>query len=299
MSDTASLSRTSVTPSNGRRPAFVPGPRAAGYGCRMRICVWNVNSARTRLERMAGLLERHDVDVLAVQETKCRDHQFPAARFEELGYRVAHHGLNQWNGVAIISRVGLDDVVTGFPGQPGFTKDQELEQLAEARHIAATCGGVRVHSVYVPNGREVGDPHYDYKLRFLEALRDAGKTLLDDDPAHKAMIGGDFNIAPRDEDVWDMAFFEGKTHVTPPERAAFEALQEAGFRDVTREHTEGQWTYWDYQQLRFQKRQGMGIDFQLATPALAETVTGAFIDREERKGKGASDHAPVIVDYDV
>ena len=299
MSDTASLSRTSVTPSNGRRPAFVPGPRAAGYGCRMRICVWNVNSARTRLERMAGLLERHDVDVLAVQETKCRDHQFPAARFEELGYRVAHHGLNQWNGVAIISRVGLDDVVTGFPGQPGFTKDQELEQLAEARHIAATCGGVRVHSVYVPNGREVGDPHYDYKLRFLEALRDAGKTLLDDDPAHKAMIGGDFNIAPRDEDVWDMAFFEGKTHVTPPERAAFEALQEAGFRDVTREHTEGQWTYWDYQQLRFQKRQGMRIDFQLATPALAETVTGAFIDREERKGKGASDHAPVIVDYDV
>lgn len=180
----------------------------------MRICVWNVNSARTRLERMAGLLERHDVDVLAVQETKCRDHQFPAARFEELGYRVAHHGLNQWNGVAIISRVGLDDVVTGFPGQPGFTKDQKVEQLAEARHIAATCGGVRVHSVYVPNGREVGDPHYDYKLRFLEALRDAGKASLDDDPAHKAMIGGDFNIAPRDEDVWDMAFFEGKTHVT-------------------------------------------------------------------------------------
>ncbi|KKO82712.1 exodeoxyribonuclease III [Corynebacterium xerosis] len=265
----------------------------------MRICVWNVNSARTRLERMAGLLERHDVDVLAVQETKCRDHQFPAARFEELGYRVAHHGLNQWNGVAIISRVGLDDVVTGFPGQPGFTKDQKVEQLAEARHIAATCGGVRVHSVYVPNGREVGDPHYDYKLRFLEALRDAGKASLDDDPAHKAMIGGDFNIAPRDEDVWDMAFFEGKTHVTPPERAAFEALQEAGFRDVTREHTEDQWTYWDYQQLRFQKRQGMRIDFQLATPALAETVTGAFIDREERKGKGASDHAPVIVDYDV
>ena len=265
----------------------------------MRICVWNVNSARTRLERMAGLLERHDVDVLAVQETKCRDHQFPAARFEELGYRVAHHGLNQWNGVAIISRVGLDDVVTGFPGQPGFTKDQELEQLAEARHIAATCGGVRVHSVYVPNGREVGDPHYDYKLRFLEALRDAGKASLDDDPAHKAMIGGDFNIAPRDEDVWDMAFFEGKTHVTGPERAAFGALQEAGFRDVTRPWTEGQWTYWDYQQLRFQKRQGMRIDFQLATPALAETVTGAFIDREERKGKGASDHAPVIVDYDV
>lgn len=265
----------------------------------MRICVWNVNSARTRLERMAGLLERHDVDVLAVQETKCRDHQFPAARFEELGYRVAHHGLNQWNGVAIISRVGLDDVVTGFPGQPGFTKDQKLEQLPEARHIAATCGGVRVHSVYVPNGREIGDPHYDYKLRFLEALRDAGKASLDDDPAHKAMIGGDFNIAPRDEDVWDMAFFEGKTHVTGPERAAFEALQEAGFRDVTRPWTEGQWTYWDYQQLRFQKRQGMRIDFQLATPALAETVTGAFIDREERKGKGASDHAPVIVDYDV
>lgn len=265
----------------------------------MRICVWNVNSARTRLERMVGVLERHAIDVLAVQETKCRDDQFPAARFEELGYEVAHHGLNQWNGVAIISRVGIEDVEVGFPGQPGFTKDQELEQLAEARHIAATCGGVRVHSVYVPNGRAVGDPHYDYKLRFLEALRDAGRAALDDDPAHKAMIGGDFNIAPRDEDVWDMAFFEGKTHVTGPERAAFDALQEAGFRDVTRPHTEGEWTYWDYQQLRFQKRQGMRIDFQLASPALADAVTGAFIDREERKGKGASDHAPVVVDYDV
>lgn len=272
---------------------------AAGTVVRMRICVWNVNSARTRLDRMIGVLQRHDVDVMAVQETKCRDDQFPAAAFEELGYEVAHHGLNQWNGVAILSRVGLSDVVTGFPGQPGFTKDQEAEQLAEARHIAATCNGVRVHSVYVPNGREIGDPHYDYKLRFLEALRMDALERLEAEDGHLAMIGGDFNIAPLDEDVWDMAFFEGKTHVTPPERAAFEALQESGFRDVTRRFTEGEWTYWDYQQLRFQKRQGMRIDFQLASPALAAKATGAFIDREERKGKGASDHAPVIVDYDV
>lgn len=265
----------------------------------MRICVWNVNSARTRLDRMIGVLQRHDIDVMAVQETKCRDDQFPGAAFEELGYEVAHHGLNQWNGVAILSRVGLEDVTTGFPGQPGFTKDQEAEQLAEARHIAATCNGVRVHSVYVPNGREIDDPHYGYKLRFLEALRVAGMDTLASDDGHLAMIGGDFNIAPRDEDVWDMSFFEGKTHVTPPERDAFRALEDAGFRDVTRQYTEGEWTYWDYQQLRFQKRQGMRIDFQLASPALAAKATAAFIDREERKGKGASDHAPVIVDYDV
>ena len=281
---------------NARRAGVVPPP---GTVIGMRICVWNVNSARTRLDRMIGVLQRHDVDVMAVQETKCRDDQFPSAAFEELGYEVAHHGLNQWNGVAILSRVGLSDVVTGFPGQPGFTKDQEAEQLAEARHIAATCGGVRVHSVYVPNGREIGDPHYDYKLRFLEALRKDALERLEAEDGHLAMIGGDFNIAPLDEDVWDMSFFEGKTHVTPPERAAFEALQDSGFRDVTRRFTEGEWTYWDYQQLRFQKRQGMRIDFQLASPALAAKASHAFIDREERKGKGASDHAPVIVDYDV
>ncbi|MEJ6020295.1 exodeoxyribonuclease III [Corynebacterium sp. H113] len=265
----------------------------------MRICVWNVNSARTRVTRMAEVLQRHEIDVMAVQETKCKDNQFPTEVFTDLGYEVAHHGLNQWNGVAILSRVGIDDVTVGFPDQPGFHKDPAEEQALEARHIAATCGGVRVHSVYVPNGREIDDPHFTYKLDFLARLRAACIASLDDDPSLKAMVGGDFNIAPLDEDVWDMAAFEGKTHVTPAERAAFQSLQDTGFKDVTRQFTEGEWTYWDYQKLRFQKRQGMRIDFQLASPALAETTTGAFIDREERKGKGASDHAPVIVDYSL
>lgn len=267
--------------------------------CLMRICTWNVNSARTRIDRIAAVLERHSIDVLAMQETKCKDAQFPGDRLEEMGYEIAHFGLNQWNGVAIASRVGLEDVATSFADQPGFTKDQEAEQLLEARHIAATCGGVRVHSLYVPNGREINDPHFDYKLRFLEALRTAGVASLEANPELKAAYVGDFNIAPLDEDVWDMAAFEGKTHVTEPEREAFRALEAAGWTDVTRAYTEGEWTYWDYQKLRFQKREGMRIDFQLATPALSATVTNAFIDREERKGKGASDHAPVIVDYDV
>lgn len=265
----------------------------------MRILTWNVNSARTRIDRILGVLQRHDVDVAALQETKCRDDQFPAERLIEAGYEVAHHGLNQWNGVAIVSRVGLDSVTRGFPGQPGFAKDPDAEQPLEARHIAATCGGVRVHSLYVPNGREIGDPHFRYKLDFLAALREAAAADLAADPGLRAALVGDFNIAPRDEDVWDMAEFEGATHVTPEERAAFAALVDAGFAEVTREHTEGEWTYWDYQRLRFQKRQGMRIDFQLASPALAATVAGATIDREERKGKGASDHAPVLVDYRV
>lgn len=265
----------------------------------MRICVWNVNSARTRLERMTEFLRRNDIDVLAVQETKCRDDQFPAAAFEDLGYEVAHHGLNQWNGVAIISRVGLADVQVGFPGQPGFNKDTDAEQKLEARHIAATCRGVRVHSVYVPNGREITDPHFEYKLEFLENLRQDIFATLESDPEAKFMIGGDFNIAPTDADVWDMGFFAGKTHVTPPERAAFFALEQAGMKEVTRQLTPGQWTYWDYKGGRFFKDEGMRIDFQLASPALASTATTGFIDIEERQGKGASDHAPVVVDYSV
>ncbi|MDO5029817.1 MAG: exodeoxyribonuclease III [Corynebacterium sp.] len=265
----------------------------------MRICVWNVNSARTRLERMVEALRRNDIDVLAVQETKCKDDQFPTAAFEEIGYQVAHHGFNQWNGVAIISRVGLADVQAGFPGQPGFSKDDEAAPTVEARHIAATCGGVRVHSLYIPNGRDITDPHFEYKLEFLEQLRQHIYATLDDDPDATFMMGGDFNIAPTDGDVWSMAAFEGKTHVTPPERAAFYALEQAGMQEVTRQFTPNQWTYWDYKGGRFFKDEGMRIDFQLASPALAATATGGFIDIEERQGKGASDHAPVIVDYDI
>ncbi|GLY13835.1 putative exodeoxyribonuclease III protein XthA [Kineosporia sp. NBRC 101677] len=247
---------------------------------------------RARVDRAVAWLERSDVDVLAVQETKCKDEQFPTARFEEIGYQVAHLGHSQWNGVALISRVGIDDVQHGFPGMPTWGDPA----VAEARAIGAVCGGVRVWSLYVPNGRTLEDPHLQYKLQWLEALRAAGQDWLAADPQAQVALVGDWNVAPRDEDVWDMAAFEGSTHVSQPERDAFNGVVDAGFADVVRPHTEGAYTYWDYTQLRFPKRQGMRIDFVLASPALSARVKTAAIDREERKGKGASDHAPVIVE---
>lgn len=263
----------------------------------MRIVNWNVNSVRTRAERVVGFLHRHDVDVLAMQETKCSDDKFPYLAFEEAGYEVAHMGLSQWNGVAIASRVGLADVDKHFPGQPGFDKDPSQPQDVEARAIGATCNGVKVWSLYVPNGREIADPHYDYKLRWLYNLKFHIADTLREDPSHRAVYLGDFNVAPLDIDVWDPAFFEGKTHVTEPERQAFDGLIDVGLTEVTRPLTAERFTYWDYKSLRFQKGEGMRIDFQLATPALAGQTRAAFVDIEERAGKGASDHAPVVVDY--
>ncbi|WP_025253643.1 exodeoxyribonuclease III [Corynebacterium vitaeruminis] len=255
----------------------------------MRIVNWNVNSMRTRVERVQAFLTRHDVDVLAVQETKCKDEQFPYLAFEELGYEVAHFGLNQWNGVAIISRVGIEDVATSFPGQPGFNKDPGKKQAIEARALGATCGGVRVWSLYVPNGREIADPHYDYKLRWLYAL----SCYVGAAPDERMVLLGDYNIAPRDQDVWDIRAFEGKTHVTEPERQAFESLLDAGL-DIT-SPLEG-YSYWDYKGGRFQRGQGMLIDFQLSRGL---RPTNSFIDVDERRGTGASDHAPVVVDYEL
>ncbi|MGY2001415.1 exodeoxyribonuclease III [Blastococcus sp. SYSU DS1024] len=260
----------------------------------MRLATWNVNSIRTRADRVAAFLERHDVDVLAMQETKCRDDQFPEARFTDLGYEVAHVGYSQWNGVSILSRVGLEDVTVGFPGQPCWGE----ETTCEARALAATCAGVRVWSLYVPNGRTLADPHYTYKLEWLAALRDTAAGWLAEDPAAQVALVGDWNIAPQDDDVWDMSVFSQSTHVSAPERAAFQAVVDAGYADVVRPHAPGPgvYTYWDYTQLRFPRREGMRIDFVLGSPALAARVGGAFIDRDERKGKGASDHAPVVVD---
>jgi exodeoxyribonuclease III len=262
----------------------------------VRIATWNVNSIRSRIDRVVDVLERHDLDVLLLQETKCRDDQFPTMPLAAAGYEVAMHGLNQWNGVAIVSRVGLEDASVGFPGMPAFGEPP----VEEARALGATCGGVRVWSLYVPNGREVGHPHYTYKLDWLARLRDNAAGWLAEDPSAQILLAGDWNIAPVDEDVWDIALFEGKTHVTDPERAAFRAVVDAGFTDVVRPFAPGPgtYTYWDYTQLRFPKKQGMRIDFALASPALADRVTDASIDREERKGKGASDHAPVIVTLD-
>ena len=260
----------------------------------MRLATWNVNSVRSRIDRVEAFLQRHDIDVLALQETKARDDQWPTMGLESLGYEVAAHGLNQWNGVAVVSRVGLADVELGFPGMPEFGDPP----VAEARAIGATCGGVRIWSLYVPNGRAVGDPHLEYKLRWLAALKEAAASAMQREPDLPTALAGDWNIAPQDEDVWDMAVFARSTHVTPPERAAFQAFLDAGFADVVRPHTPGPggYTYWDYYRQRFERNKGMRIDFVLGSPALQARVTGAFVDREERAGKGSSDHAPVVVE---
>jgi exodeoxyribonuclease-3 len=263
----------------------------------MRIASWNINSVRARLDRVLAYLSDRQIDVLALQETKVKDAIFPATPFEEAGYEVAHFGLSQWNGVALVSRVGIGDVRTSFHGQPGFCKTGEAPGL-EARAIGGDCGGVTVWSLYVPHGRAQGDPHMAYKLRFLRALADDAVRWLRDDPLAQVALVGDFNVAPLDTDVWDPAVFEGQTHTSVEERAAFGALAEAGFREVTRDlvPAEHAYTFWDYQQLRFPKDQGMRIDFAYCSPALAARVTGVRIARDQRKGRGASDHVPVELD---
>ena len=257
----------------------------------MRIATWNVNSLRSRIDRVEAFLRRHDVDVLAVQETKAREEQLPLMGLSAMGYDVASVGYSQWNGVAVISRVGIEDVEIGFRGMPTWGDPAE----AEARAIGVTCGGARVWSLYVPNGRKVDDPHYVYKLEWLARLREAARAMTGD-----VALVGDWNIAPQDEDVYDMAAFAKDTHVTPPERAAFHAFVEDGWTDVVRPHTPGPdvFTYWDYYRQRFERNRGMRIDFVLGNPGFARRVTGAFIDRDERAGTGASDHAPVLVDLD-
>lgn len=254
----------------------------------MRIATWNVNSVRTRAERIGAFLTRGDIDVLCMQETKCADDKFPYSAFNALGYDVAHVGYNQWNGVAIASRVGLENVRHEFDRQPAFAKTGE--PVREARAVGAVCGGVDVWSLYVPNGREIGDPHYDYKLEFLWRLADVVQ------PSAHQVLCGDFNIAPRDTNVWDVSFFEGRTHVTEPERAAFQMLLEAGLTQVKHEEP---YSFWDYKSARFQRNQGMLIDFLLATAPLADGFERAWVDVEERSGKGASDHAPVIAQFDT
>ncbi len=266
----------------------------------MRLATWNVNSLRSRLDRVLEWLEASDIDILALQETKVANDAFPAMAFEAVGYEVAHHGLDQWNGVAVASRVGLTDVTVGFPGMPSWGNPPR----AEARALGVTCAGVRVWSLYVPNGRALDDPHLAYKLTWLDALCEAGSVWLAEAPGTPVALVGDFNIAPTDDDVWDPEFFADKTHTSPSERAAFTALVDAGFSDVVRPHTAapGTFTYWDYQQLRFPKKQGMRIDFVLGSPELASRVSGAWIDRQQRKpkasatGQGPSDHAPVVVE---
>src|SRR5699024_4342938 len=235
-----------------RRTALrVPPDHLPGYRGPVRIATWNVNSIRARAERVLGWLERHDVDVLAIQETKCTDEKFPFLPFEAAGYEVAHWGINQWNGVAVISRVGIDGVRRGFAGQPTWSEARVLEPRA----LGARCNGVHVWSLYVPNGRTPQDPHYTYKLDWLTALR-AEAAQWAGSGAPIALMG-DWNVAPLDEDVWDISEFEGATHVTAPEREAFAAFAEAGYLEISRELAPGKYTYWDYQKLRFPKNEGM------------------------------------------
>jgi len=266
----------------------------------MRLATWNVNSIRTRVTRTVEFIVREEVDVLAMQEIKCRPDQFPYGPFEDAGYEVHAHGLNQWNGVAIASRLPVNDVQTAFPDMPGFEKGHDGPGAPqEARAIGALIDGARVWSLYVPNGRSLGDPHYAYKLEWLDALRRYVHDELARNPALPMALVGDFNIAPTDADNGDPAVVVGfSTHVSPPEREAFHALEQAGLVDVVRPLVPSGFTYWDYKRLRFPRNEGMRIDFILGSPAFADAVTGASIHREERKGEIPSDHVPVVVDTD-
>jgi exodeoxyribonuclease-3 len=266
----------------------------------MRVATWNVNSIRTRVGRVVDWLGREDIDVLGMQEIKCKPEQFPYEAFAEAGYEVEVHGLNQWNGVAFASRLPMTDVARGFPGSPGFGKVDEAGDLPqEARALGVTVEDIRLWSLYVPNGRELENPHYPYKLEWLANLAAETRGWLGTNPDLKLALMGDFNIAPLDIDVWDIAAFEGRTHVSQPERDAFAAFETAGLIDVFRTRGIEGYTYWDYQQLRFPRNEGMRIDFVLGSPAFNDLVTGGVIERNERKGDAPSDHVPLVVDLDV
>ncbi len=257
----------------------------------MRIATWNVNSVKQRVPRLLPWLDDRRPDVVCLQETKLSDDTFVDLLGDELadrGYALALNGEATWNGVAILSRVGLEDVVVGLDGAPGFPRP-------EARAVSALCGGVRVISVYVPNGRAPGSEHYRYKLAWLASLRDVLVAAPE-----ATVVCGDMNIAPTDDDVFDPDAYVGQTHVTPPERAALAELQVLGLRDVLRDRwpNERVFTYWDYRAGMFHRDLGMRIDLVLATAAVADRARAAWVDRQARKGSGPSDHAPVILDLD-
>ena len=257
----------------------------------MRLATWNVNSIKQRVPRLLPWLDQRRPDVVCLQETKLADEAFTDLLGEQLvsrGYEVALHGEVQWNGVAILSKVGLDDVVPGVDGAPGFP-------LPEARAVSATCGGIRVTSVYVPNGRVPDSDHYRYKLEWLAALAEQVRS-----GPSETVVCGDMNIAPTDEDVFDPEAYIGQTHVTAPEREALAQLQAVGLRDVVRDRWPGKrvFTYWDYRAGMFHQDLGMRIDLVLATAPVSDRVRAAWVDRQARKGSGPSDHAPVMVDLD-
>ncbi len=269
----------------------------------MRIATWNVNSLNARLPKVSWWLERARPDVLLMQETKLTDDDAPHEEFARHGYELAHHGEGRWNGVAIASRVGVSDVITNFGqalGAPATPDVSDDEPLREARMISAVCAGVRVVSVYAPNGRSLDSVFYHAKLAWFRRL----SSWLEEtrSPSELLLIGGDFNVAPTDDDVWDAAACHGGTHVSSPERDVYAALLRFGLKDAYRKlHPEtGRYSWWDYRAGNFHKNLGMRIDHLLVTEPLVERVVFAEIDREARKGKPTpSDHAPVIADLDV
>jgi len=268
----------------------------------MRIATWNVNSLRARMDRVLAWLERARPDVLLMQETKVQDGSVPRDVFHDAGYEIAHHGQGQWNGVAVLSRVGLEAVITNFGRPLEAVRDPdslEVNPLAEARMIAATCGGVRVVSLYAPNGRSVGSPHYAAKLDWFELLGDWLREAAD--MSEPLVLGGDLNVAPADIDVWDPVACAAGTHVSPPERQAFDRLLALRLTDAYRlRHSEpGRYTWWDYRSGNFHKNIGMRIDHLLISDPLVPRVVWTEIDREARKGKPTpSDHAPLVMDLD-
>ena len=257
----------------------------------MRIATWNVNSLNARLPRVEEWIDYARPDVLCLQETKLADAAFPHGAFADLGYETVHHGDGQWNGVAIVSRVGIDEVTTGL-GSPD-------DDAQGTRLIAADCAGVRVMSVYVPNGRALDDEHYPAKLAWLARLRAQLEETAD--PTKPLAICGDFNVAPEDRDVWDPSQFEGMTHVSPPERAALADLESWGLIDAFRlRYSEDKlFSWWDYRGGSFHRHRGMRIDLILVTDVLARNTTWALIDRQARKGEKPSDHTPVFIDTSV
>ncbi|MEQ4207052.1 exodeoxyribonuclease III [Actinopolymorpha sp. B17G11] len=275
----------------------------------MRVATWNVNSITARQARVEDWLDLAQPDVLCLQETKCAGDKFPGEGAIERGYQVVAHGDGRWNGVAILSRVGLEQITRGFPGQPGYAPPPDEDDAAlvdippvaqvEARALGATCGPLRVWSVYVPNGRTPDSPHFHYKLTWLAALRDALAAELATSEAF--VVAGDFNVAPTDADVWDPSVFVGSTHVTDEERGALADLRALGLDDVNPRALkyDTPYTYWDYRAGRFHKNEGMRIDLFLASRSAASRVTDAYVDRDARKGKNPSDHAPVVVDLDL
>jgi exodeoxyribonuclease-3 len=259
----------------------------------MRVATWNINSLKARLDRVLAWLDTAEPDVVCLQELKCATADVPAEAFRNAGYEIAAWGTGRWNGVAIASRVGITALRQGIDSQPDFAGE------VEARALTATCGPVRVQSLYIPNGRDVADPHFPYKLAFLQALAaDAAKDAAGGLP-FAAM--GDYNICPTDDDVWDVDEWPGTTHVTTDERDALAAVQAAGLVDIHPRPLkyDQPFTFWDYRNLDFPKNRGLRIDLALANPAFQDAVTDAYVDRNERKGKGASDHAPLVIDLDL